>query len=247
MSSFTFLSGSPDGFFLVSMLSFFLVVFFIVGACLGSFLSVCLYRIPLGQSIVKPRSFCPSCSKAIPFYYNIPIIAYLFTRARCFSCKVRIPIRYFLLELGMGIMTCFSFLWFAFHFGFYLSLIYLYLFFLFVLIICLKDHIEKIPKSFFLVGIIALLFFYFSSYQYLFYYWSQLPFVNIFLLLFIVLFFVFKPLKDLFLVLLFFQSFLFGGILAYVFTIILVFYPSKFPIAKFLKPKLLIQFLFFFI
>ncbi|MFH1578311.1 MAG: prepilin peptidase [Candidatus Omnitrophota bacterium] len=72
---------------------------FIFGSLIGSFLNVCIYRMPLGQSIVKPRSFCPQCKKKIPWYDNIPLVSYLILGARCRSCKNFIPVRYFLVEL----------------------------------------------------------------------------------------------------------------------------------------------------
>ena len=70
-----------------------------VGACFGSFLSVCIWRIPRGESVVRPRSHCPSCGKLIPWYRNLPIASWLALRGRCADCKAKISPRYLLLEL----------------------------------------------------------------------------------------------------------------------------------------------------
>lgn len=72
-------------------------VFF--GACVGSFLNVCIYRIPLDQSVVAPRSHCMSCGKLIPWYYNIPILSYFICRGKCFNCKAPFSFRYAFVEL----------------------------------------------------------------------------------------------------------------------------------------------------
>jgi leader peptidase (prepilin peptidase)/N-methyltransferase len=82
---------------------------FIFGACIGSFLNVCIYRIPEGKSIVHPPSACPRCGYQIRFYDNIPIVSYLLLRGRCRRCRVRIPLRYPMVELitGLGALATF--------------------------------------------------------------------------------------------------------------------------------------------
>jgi leader peptidase (prepilin peptidase)/N-methyltransferase len=81
---------------------FWAVVFFTVGCCIGSFLNVCIHRLPLGQSIVSPPSHCPHCQYAIPGYLNIPLLTWLMLRGRCRNCGAGISIRYFLVELLTG-------------------------------------------------------------------------------------------------------------------------------------------------
>ena len=78
---------------------------FTIGACIGSFLNVCIYRIPAGMSIVHPGSKCPRCEKEISFYDNIPIISYLVLMGKCRYCKTAIPIRYPLVEALTGIFA----------------------------------------------------------------------------------------------------------------------------------------------
>ena len=78
------------------------VLIFIIGACVGSFLNVCIFRIPEKRSIVFPGSFCPNCNTSIPFYCNIPILSYLFLRGRCKFCRQSISIRYPLIEALTG-------------------------------------------------------------------------------------------------------------------------------------------------
>ncbi len=70
-----------------------------IGACIGSFLNVCIWRIPNDMSIVSPPSHCPKCSHAIPFYENIPVLSWLILRGKCSSCHAPISIRYLLVEL----------------------------------------------------------------------------------------------------------------------------------------------------
>ena len=78
---------------------------FILGACIGSFLNVCIYRIPENRSIISPGSFCPDCHNSIPFYLNIPILSYLCLKGRCKFCNRSISIRYPLIETLTGIFA----------------------------------------------------------------------------------------------------------------------------------------------
>jgi leader peptidase (prepilin peptidase) / N-methyltransferase len=72
------------------------------GLCIGSFLNVCIYRIPNDLSIVRPRSFCPGCRAPITWYQNIPVLSYLVLRGRCQTCRMPISARYPLVELLTG-------------------------------------------------------------------------------------------------------------------------------------------------
>lgn len=73
---------------------------FVLGAIVGSFLNVCIHRLPLGLSLDKPRrSFCPKCESPIPWHRNIPLLSWIALRGRCASCKMPISSRYFIVEL----------------------------------------------------------------------------------------------------------------------------------------------------
>jgi leader peptidase (prepilin peptidase)/N-methyltransferase len=86
---------------------------FILGACAGSFVNVVAYRLPREIPLATPRSFCPRCNRPIPFYANIPILAYLGLRGRCLMCGRAIPFRYFLTELAMGVAGAYLYLYFT--------------------------------------------------------------------------------------------------------------------------------------
>jgi leader peptidase (prepilin peptidase)/N-methyltransferase len=79
---------------------FFATFAFVLGAVVGSFLNVCIYRMPLDLSVNKPRrSFCPACQQQLKWHQNIPLLSWLFLRGRCANCGSRIAFRYFAVEL----------------------------------------------------------------------------------------------------------------------------------------------------
>ena len=87
---------------------FWTLTFFVFGSMVGSFLNVCIHRLPIGQSIVSPPSHCPHCQYSIPWYLNIPLFTWLYLRGKCRHCGAPIAIRYFLVELltAVAFMGC---------------------------------------------------------------------------------------------------------------------------------------------
>ncbi len=83
---------------------------FIVGACVGSFINVVAYRLPREISIVSPRSFCTECNRPLPWWANIPILAYIGLLGRCVMCGARIPLRHFMAEFALAVTALYLYL-----------------------------------------------------------------------------------------------------------------------------------------
>ena len=83
---------------------FWSVTFFIFGSLTGSFLNVCIHRMPRGESVVRPPSHCPHCHYRIPALLNIPLVTWLYLRGKCANCRAPISVRYFLIELLTAIL-----------------------------------------------------------------------------------------------------------------------------------------------
>jgi leader peptidase (prepilin peptidase) / N-methyltransferase len=137
--------------------SFELAAFFF-GLLLGSFLNVCISRLPHGKSILKPRSHCPNCLETIRWYDNIPLLSWLLLATRCRHCKNTIPWRYPLIELATGV-------WFAIAAaqavahplqvdGILSSIGIAILGFLLIGLIVMDWHTHTLPNSFTLTGIV---------------------------------------------------------------------------------------------
>lgn len=100
-------------------INFFIFVF---GTAVGSFLNVCIYRLPRKESIIRPRSHCTKCNKMVAWYDNIPLLSYLLLLGKCRHCKAKISFQYFIVEFLTGSM----FVLLVNKFGFTLdSLIYI--------------------------------------------------------------------------------------------------------------------------
>lgn len=98
-----------------TLLALLLGTTFVFGAIIGSFLNVCIYRIPAGESIVTPRSRCPHCLTPIRWYHNLPVLSWLLLRGRCAYCGVPYSVRYPLIEALTGALFALFFYRFGFH------------------------------------------------------------------------------------------------------------------------------------
>lgn len=99
--------------------SIILIYIFIVGACIGSFLNVCIFRIPHNESIISPPSHCGSCGTALKPLDLIPIVSYLFLGGKCRYCKSKLSIQYPLIEFLTGILLAAVYLQYGLNFLFF--------------------------------------------------------------------------------------------------------------------------------
>ncbi len=90
-----------------------IIFLFIIGTIAGSFMNVCIYRLPRSESIITPRSRCPSCGAGIPWFDNVPVLSFLLLRGRCRFCKKRISARYIIVEILSGFICVLLFLYFG--------------------------------------------------------------------------------------------------------------------------------------
>lgn len=129
-----------------------ILIFFILGLIIGSFLNVCIYRIPRHKSIVNPsRSFCPNCLKPIKAYDNIPVLSYILLGGKCRYCKKTISWKYPLIELLTGIFFLLLYL----KFGMSLELLRNAIFISFLIIASFTDLSHRIiPNVIAIPGII---------------------------------------------------------------------------------------------
>ncbi|MEI6608237.1 MAG: prepilin peptidase [Deltaproteobacteria bacterium] len=97
---------------------------FIFGAVVGSFLNVCIFRIPAKASIIKPLSQCPHCHHPVRFYDNIPLISYIVLRGKCRDCGGKISWRYPVVELITAILSLLLFLRFGLTFNFLIFFVF---------------------------------------------------------------------------------------------------------------------------
>ena len=118
------------------MESIFPITIFILGLLIGSFLNVCIYRIPRGESIAYPASHCTSCGNDIMFYDLIPVISWILLRGKCRNCKEKISIRYALVEL----VTAILFLLTYFQYGINIYLLKYLLLIPFLIVIAMIDY-----------------------------------------------------------------------------------------------------------
>ena len=103
---------------------FYKVMFFIIGAVMGSFFHVVATRLSNDESIISPRSHCPKCNHYLKWYENIPIFSYLFLRGKCSKCKSKIPISYVIVEIVTGLLYAACYHSFKFSFDLAIALVF---------------------------------------------------------------------------------------------------------------------------
>jgi leader peptidase (prepilin peptidase)/N-methyltransferase len=124
---------------------------FALGLAFGSFLNVCIYRLPRGMSVVTPGSACPQCKDPIRFYDNVPILSWLILRGRCRNCRNWISPRYLVVELltGLLFLACYQ------HFGYSLATVkYCTLGFLLLGLIFTDAETQLLPDKLTLTGLV---------------------------------------------------------------------------------------------
>lgn len=118
------------------MESIFAIIIFILGLLIGSFLNVCIYRIPRGENIAYPPSHCTSCGSNIKSYDLIPVLSWSFLRGRCRSCKEKISIRYTLIELVTAMLFLLTYL----KYGVSMELVQYLVLIPFLLVVAMIDY-----------------------------------------------------------------------------------------------------------
>lgn len=127
------------------------ILTFVIGAVIGSFMNVCIYRLPRNLSIISPSSRCPSCQSPVRPYDNIPIISYLILKGRCRDCGTPISFRYPLVESLNAIM--YTLIIWRFGLGWYIPFIFAFISGLIVITFIDLDF-QIIPDSITLTGIL---------------------------------------------------------------------------------------------
>ncbi len=117
---------------------------FVMGLCIGSFLNVCIYRLPVSKSIIHPRSMCSNCGTLIASYDNIPILSYLWLKGRCRHCRIKIPMRYPMVELLGGLLALGAYL----KFGLTTEALIYFVFFAALLVVTFIDLDHRIIPDF---------------------------------------------------------------------------------------------------
>ncbi|MBL7067212.1 MAG: prepilin peptidase [Candidatus Marinimicrobia bacterium] len=101
------------------------LIFFLIGAIVGSFLNSAIYRLPRRKSLLFPGSYCPQCGHKIHYWDNVPLLSYLVLKGKCRHCRKNIPVRYLLVELlTASLFTVFYILYgLSYEFLFYITLL----------------------------------------------------------------------------------------------------------------------------
>jgi len=125
------------------------LIIFCIGAIIGSFLNVVIYRLPRRESLILPASHCPKCGERLRWFDNIPILSFILLAGKCRHCKEKVPIRYFIVEVSTALLFVIIYLiyGFGYEFLFYIILVAL-------LLVTTFTDLEKgkIPNKVVLVG-----------------------------------------------------------------------------------------------
>jgi len=134
-------------------MSFVIVLFvFILGACIGSFLNVCIYRIPAEMSISIPRSQCGYCKTPLKPYDMVPVLSYFILGGKCRACRAPFSIRYSLVEMFTGLMFVLSF----YKFGYSPTTLFVFFFISLMIVVFFIDLDHMIiPNRLVLIGLIG--------------------------------------------------------------------------------------------
>jgi leader peptidase (prepilin peptidase)/N-methyltransferase len=128
------------------------IISIVFGAMIGSFLNVCIHRLPKGESIVSPGSHCPQCNAPIRFYDNIPLLSYVLLGGRCRRCKTPISIQYPAVETITALSSFYLFV----TFGVSLSFVYYFLFVAALIVMTVIDlYYQIIPDVISYPGIVV--------------------------------------------------------------------------------------------
>ncbi len=128
----------------------------VAGLVIGSFLNVCIYRLQKHVSISKPRSHCPNCKHQLKYWENIPVLSYLLLRGKCSNCKIKISVRYPLVE----ILTALTFVVIYYYFDVSIETFLLMLFFSIVVILTFIDiDVQLLPNNLLIISIFPIIAF----------------------------------------------------------------------------------------
>ena len=137
-----------------------IILIIVIGLIIGSFLNVCIYRLQKHVSISKPRSYCPNCKHQLKIWENIPVLSFLLLRGKCSNCKIRISLRYPLVE----ILTALVFVVIYYYFDITIETFSLMAFFSIVIIITFIDiDVQLIPNNLLIISILPIFVFIFIN------------------------------------------------------------------------------------
>ena len=133
----------------------FIVIFFILGITIASFLNVCIDRLPRNESLIFPASHCDSCHHSLAMKDNIPIFSYIWLRGRCRYCQAPIPRRILWVEISIGVL--FGFTYWRYEFSSELAIALLYICLFIVILVIDLEHRLVLNKIVFPAMVVALL------------------------------------------------------------------------------------------